>query len=65
MNPAQPTSTQLSLGDRTSSSTSSTPEAINYAFLHRGSVVMATGAGVVVRLELYQRRGFDALSLQN
>lgn len=64
MNPAQPTSTQLSLGDRTSS-TSSTPEAINYAFLHRGSVVMATGAGVMVRLELYQRRSFEGLSLRN
>lgn len=64
MNPQQQ-ATQLSLGDRTSGSTSSTPEAINYGFLHRGSIVMATGAGAMVRLELYQRRGFDGLSLQN
>lgn len=64
MNPAQPTSSQqLSLGDRTT--TSSTPRAINYAFRHRGSVVMTTGAGVVVRLELYQRRELEGLSLRN
>lgn len=64
MNPAQPTSPQLSLGDRTSS-TGSTPQAINYAYLHRGSIIMATGAGGVVRLELYQRRPFEGLSLRN
>lgn len=62
MNPGQ-AKTQLSLGDRTT--TTSTPEAINYGFLHRGSVIMATGAGAVVRMELYQRRDLQALSLRN
>lgn len=64
MNPTHSTSQQLSLGDRTSGA-GSTPEAINYAYLHRGSIVMATAVGVVLRLELYQRRSFDALSLRN
>ncbi|MBX3469168.1 MAG: hypothetical protein KF878_20030 [Planctomycetes bacterium] len=61
MTPSQ-SKTQLSLGDRT---TSSTPAEVNYGFLHRGSVIMVSGSGLAVRLELYQRRELERLSLDN
>ncbi|MCO5169769.1 MAG: hypothetical protein M9894_25815 [Planctomycetes bacterium] len=61
MTPSQP-KTQLSLGDRT---TGSTPAEINYGFLHRGSVILATPTGLAVRLELYQKRDLARLSLDN
>lgn len=54
---------QAALGDRITAT--STPEAINYGFLHRGSLVVATPAGVAMRIELYQRRDLEALSGRN
>lgn len=38
--------------------------AINYHFLHRGSLLVNTPAGIM-RLDLYQRRSFARLSLRN
>lgn len=54
---------QAALGGRMSAT--STPEAINYGFLHRGTLVVATTSGVVMRVELYQRRDLDGLSGKN
>lgn len=50
------------LGNRMTAT--STPEAINYGFLHRGSLVVATSAGVM-RVDLYQRRDLESLSGRN
>ena len=41
-----------------------TPHAVNYAFVHRGTVIVKSGSGGV-RLELYQRRSLARLSLGN
>ncbi len=54
---------QTALGNRMTAT--STPEAINYGFLHRGSLVVATTSGVVMRVELYQRRDLEGLSGRN
>jgi hypothetical protein len=51
------------LGNRMTAT--STPEAINYGFLHRGTLVVATMKGVVMRVELYQKRALEALSGRN
>jgi hypothetical protein len=40
------------------------PGALNYGYLHRGTIIVATSAGAV-RMELYQRRSMERLSLAN
>jgi hypothetical protein len=41
-----------------------TPHAVNYAFVHRGTVIVQSGKGGV-RMELYQRRSLARLSFEN
>ena len=41
-----------------------TSDSLNYRYLHRGTIIVATSAGAV-RMELYQRRSLDRLSLSN
>jgi hypothetical protein len=54
---------QAALGNRMTAT--STPDAINYGFLHRGSLIVATAGGVVMRVDMYQRRDLESLSGRN
>lgn len=42
-----------------------TSAAINYGYLHRGTMIVAAPTGAVVRMELYRRRDLERLSLSN